>query len=87
MGDLEPWPVQSNGHLSESNPASLLHSYPPNPDPTTIDEATWQRAEEAAQEVIRHVHPTIASEKRRKAVVEYVNHIITKYIGIVVITF
>ncbi|XP_078181032.1 uncharacterized protein LOC144574828 [Carex rostrata] len=87
MGDLEPWLVHSNGHLSQPNPESLLHPYPPNPDPTTIDEATWQRAEEAAKEVLRHVHPTIASEKSRKAVVEYVNHIITKYIGTVVSPF
>ncbi|KAF3327374.1 Poly(A) RNA polymerase cid14 [Carex littledalei] len=86
MGDLEPWMVQSNGHLSQPNPEGLLH-YGPNPDPTTIDEVTWQRAEEAAQEVIRHVHPTNASEKSRKAVVEYVNHIITKYIGTVVSPF
>ncbi|XP_078181029.1 uncharacterized protein LOC144574826 isoform X2 [Carex rostrata] len=87
MGDLEPWPVQSNGHLSEPNQEGLLQSYPPNPDPTAIDEATWQRAEAAAQEVIRHVHPTIASESSRKAVVEYVHSIIRKFIGSAVSPF
>ncbi|KAJ4786916.1 PAP/OAS1 substrate-binding domain superfamily [Rhynchospora pubera] len=87
MGDLEPWPGHANGILSEPNPESLLNPYPPNPDLTTIDEATWQRAEEAAQEVLRHIHPTVASEKSRMAVVEYVDHIITKYIGTVVSPF
>lgn len=64
---------------SPSSPSSNLH--PPNPHHLAIGADAWLQAEQATQEVIRHILPTVVSEQRRKAVVDYVQKLIRGLLG------
>lgn len=86
MGDLRDWSPEPNGAvLEERSPSSS--SLPSSPssvfstNQTGISAAYWQRAEEATQGVIAQVQPTDVSERRRKAVIDYVQRLIRGCIG------
>ncbi|KAH7553950.1 hypothetical protein JRO89_XS12G0084400 [Xanthoceras sorbifolium] len=76
MGDRRHWSPEPNGAvLDERSPSS------------TIASEYWQRAEEATQGIISQVQPTIVSEERRKAVIDYVQRLIRNYLGCEVFPF
>ena len=85
MGDLRDWSIEVNGAVLEDGPSSSKSlSSPPPPlssNQTAIGSEYWQRAEEATQGIIGQVQPTVVSEKRRRAVIDYVQRLIRGYLG------
>lgn len=85
MGDLRDWSPEPNGAVLEERPP-LSSSLPSSPSSVFSTNQTgsaeyWQRAEEATQGVIAQVQPTQVSERRRKAVIDYVQRLIRGCIG------
>ncbi|RRT72718.1 hypothetical protein B296_00034237, partial [Ensete ventricosum] len=78
MGDQQDWPPLANGSSSEG----FSHSMPTNPDLSAVGPGNLIRAEQATAEVMRCIQPTVVSEQRRKAVVEYMQKLLKRYIGI-----
>ncbi|RWW85032.1 hypothetical protein BHE74_00006329, partial [Ensete ventricosum] len=78
MGDQQDWPPLANGGSSEG----FSHSMPTNPDLSAVGPGNLIRAEQATAEVMRCIQPTVVSEQRRKAVVEYMQKLLKRYIGI-----
>ncbi|KAH0995142.1 hypothetical protein GBA52_019006 [Prunus armeniaca] len=99
MGDLrEDWSSELNGAVVEERPssASSLSSSPSslfssNQASAAAEEGIsaeyWKKAEEATQGVIAQVQPTDVSERRRKAVIEYVQRLIRGCLGCEVFPF
>lgn len=79
MGDLRDWSPEPNGAVFGERPSSSSSSVPSNQ--TAIGAEYWQRAEEATQAIIAQVQPTVVSEERRKAVIDYVQRLIRNYLG------
>lgn len=78
MGNLD----SLKGNLTEEEcPPSA------NPLPTAIDVGIegWSKAELRIGELISQIQPTVISENRRKAVVQYVQHLVHRCIGCEVI--
>eukprot|EP00268_Persea_americana_P011133 TRINITY_DN1465_c1_g2_i2.p1 TRINITY_DN1465_c1_g2~~TRINITY_DN1465_c1_g2_i2.p1 ORF type:complete len:984 (-),score=174.72 TRINITY_DN1465_c1_g2_i2:957-3908(-) len=90
MGNLEVM-LPQNGELAEETQLaspSQLSSHPHTASITTeITTESWQRAEETTHEIICRIQPTVVSEERRKAVVEYVQSLIKAYLGSEVFPF
>ncbi|KAG6500155.1 hypothetical protein ZIOFF_039994 [Zingiber officinale] len=83
MGDLQAWPALSDeGSLEEVGQPMQPHPPAVNPDPSAISAENWQVAEKATQDVLRCIQPTVVSEHRRKDVVEYVQKLLKRCIGI-----
>lgn len=79
MGDLRSWSLEQNGAVAEEKPSSSSSSSFSSlllSNPTAIDSDCWPRAEEATQAIISQVQPTVVSERRRKAVIDYVQRLI-----------
>lgn len=55
------------------------------PDPSAVTEDCWAVAEEAVQEVVNCVHPTLDTEEKRKDVVDHVQRLIRCSLGCEVI--
>ncbi|XP_021833122.1 uncharacterized protein LOC110772938 [Prunus avium] len=99
MGDLrEDWSSELNGAVVEERPssASLLSSSPSSLFSSNqasaaaaagISAEYWKKAEEATQGVIAQVQPTDVSERRRKAVIDYVQRLIRGCLGCEVFPF
>ncbi|PKA57629.1 DNA polymerase sigma subunit [Apostasia shenzhenica] len=101
MGDLQLCPEQAgvvSAALADDDPplspspASTFRSvfppsHPPNPHPSAIGASTWRQAEQATEDVIRHIQPTVVSEQRRKTVVEYVQRLIRSFLSCEVFSF
>ncbi|KAL9425850.1 hypothetical protein AB3S75_032755 [Citrus x aurantiifolia] len=85
MGDLRDWSPEPNGAVFGERPSSSSSSVPSNQ--TAIGAEYWQRAEEATQGIIAQVQPTVVSEERRKAVIDYVQRLIRNYLGCEVFPF
>ncbi|KAG2686166.1 hypothetical protein I3760_10G164800 [Carya illinoinensis] len=89
MGDISVWSPEPNGAVLEEMPSSSSSSQssflPSNQ--TEIGAEYWQRAEDATQGVIAQVQPTILSENRRKAVIDYVQRLIKGFLGCEVFPF
>lgn len=93
MGDLrEDWSSELNGAVVEERPssASSLSSSPSSLFSSNqasaaaaagISAEYWKKAEEATQGVIAQVQPTDVSERRRKAVIDYVQRLIRGCLG------
>ncbi|XP_010529933.1 PREDICTED: uncharacterized protein LOC104806642 isoform X2 [Tarenaya hassleriana] len=79
MGDLDDWSV-----LEERSSSPL--SPPPLRAPSDQLEF-WQRAEEATRGIIAQVHPTLVSEERRRAVIDYVQILVKTTLGCEVYPF
>ncbi|KAL2486235.1 PAP/OAS1 substrate-binding domain superfamily [Abeliophyllum distichum] len=47
----------------------------PPPNPAAINAECWAAADEAAQQVVNCIHPTLNSEKERKEVIDYVRRL------------
>lgn len=81
MGDLRDWsPELPNGIVSDERPSSSSSSSSNQTAPTIAAEYL-QRAEDATQGIIAQVQPTVVSENRRKAVIDYVQRLIKNYLG------
>ncbi|XP_049388422.1 uncharacterized protein LOC125852775 [Solanum stenotomum] len=57
------------------------------PDPSAVTEDSWAVAEEAVQEVVNCVHPTLDTEEKRKDVVDYVQRLIRCTLGCEVFSY
>ncbi|KAJ8461089.1 hypothetical protein OPV22_034015 [Ensete ventricosum] len=76
MGDLQSWPPLANGDAAGGHHSPRAQLQEPNPHPSMIRAENWRRAEEATREVLRCIRPTVVSEQRRKAVVDYVQQLL-----------
>ncbi|KAJ0028369.1 hypothetical protein Pint_35040 [Pistacia integerrima] len=85
MGDLRDWSPELSGVVLEERPLSSPSSLSLNQ--TEIGAEYWQKAEEATQGIIAKVQPTVVSEERRKAVIDYVQRLIRNYLGCAVFPF
>ncbi|RWV95554.1 hypothetical protein GW17_00041818 [Ensete ventricosum] len=85
MGDLQSWPPLANGDAAGGHHSPRAQLQEPNPHPSMIRAENWRRAEEATREVLRCIRPTVVSEQRRKAVVDYVQQLLKTRISRVVI--
>ncbi|KAL4271425.1 hypothetical protein GQ457_13G027340 [Hibiscus cannabinus] len=81
MGDLRDWSPEPNGVSSRDRSSSSSSNQ------TGISAEYWRKAEEATQGIIARVQPTVVSEERRKAVIDYVQRLIRNYIGCEVFPF
>ncbi|KAM1653394.1 hypothetical protein ACFX15_005608 [Malus domestica] len=52
-----------------------------NPDPSVIATESWAGAEEATQEIVSKIQPTLAAHQTRKEVIQYVQNLITCNVG------
>lgn len=88
MGDLRDCSPEPNGIVVEERPSSSSSSSTFSSNQTAaIGAEYWKRAEEATQGVISQVQPTVVSEKRRRAVIEYVQRLIRGFLGCEVFPF
>lgn len=76
MGDLHV-----NGVVfGEDRPCSSSPPSPPlpvmNPDPSSVTEEAWSAAEITTDEILRRIQPTLAADRRRREVVDYVQRLI-----------
>ncbi|XP_042402577.1 uncharacterized protein LOC121992343 isoform X2 [Zingiber officinale] len=81
MGDLESWPPLADADASGGHESLYSHPQLPNPHPSVIKAENWKRAEEATREVLWCIRPTVVSEERRKAVVDYVQELLRTRMG------
>ncbi|XP_044472959.1 uncharacterized protein LOC123201491 isoform X2 [Mangifera indica] len=85
MGDLRDWSLELNGAVLEERPLSSPSLVPLNQ--TEIGAEYWQKAEEATRAIIAKVQPTVVSEARRKAVIDYVQRLIRNRLSCEVFPF
>ncbi|XP_020216409.1 uncharacterized protein LOC109800120 isoform X2 [Cajanus cajan] len=76
MGDLHV-----NGVVfGEDRPCASSPPSPPlpssNPDPSSIAPDAWAAAEKTTSEILRRIQPTLAADRRRREVVDYVQRLI-----------
>ena len=60
-------------------------SFSSNPDPWSIVEENWERAEEFTREIVYRIHPTVESNFKRKQVIGYVQRLVKSSLGFEVI--
>lgn len=86
MGDVGG--VSSNGGvLVDDDPfSSFSVSGRRQPDPASITDECFAAAEEAAEQVMNCIHPTLDSEEKRKDVIDYVQRLIKRHLDCEVIT-
>lgn len=89
MGDLQDWSPELNGTSLEERPSSFssLSLSASTSNQAVITAEYWQRAEEVTQGIIAKVQPTVVSEERRKAVIDYVQRVIRSNLGCEVYPF
>ncbi|GLU17866.1 hypothetical protein SLE2022_342160 [Rubroshorea leprosula] len=94
MGDLQDWSPELNGVVSEERLSSSSSSSSFSSSSSLFSSnqtgncgEIWQKAEEATQEIIALVQPTVVSEKRRKEVIDYVQSLVKKYLHCKVFPF
>ncbi|KDP22776.1 hypothetical protein JCGZ_00363 [Jatropha curcas] len=85
MGDLRAWSPEPNGVVLEERPSWSSSSQ--GNQTVIISAEYWQKAEDLTQGIIAQVQPTVVSEERRKAVIDYVQRLIRKSIGCEVFPF
>ncbi|KAK8467085.1 hypothetical protein PHAVU_008G248100 [Phaseolus vulgaris] len=76
MGDLH-----ANGIVfGEDRPCGSSPPSPPlpisNPDPSSVVADAWAAAEQTTGEILRSIQPTLAADRRRREVVDYVQRLI-----------
>lgn len=76
MGDLH-----ANGIVfGEDRPCGSSPPSPPlpisNPDPSSVAADAWAAAEQTTGEILRSIQPTLAADRRRREVVDYVQRLI-----------
>ncbi|GMH26381.1 hypothetical protein Nepgr_028224 [Nepenthes gracilis] len=83
MGDLR----EPNVAVAADSPSPSPSSSPSRPDPFLIGSERWAWAERVTQEIIGWVQPTVMSEERRRAVIDYVQRLIRNSLGCQVFPF
>ncbi|KAE8662771.1 putative serine/threonine-protein kinase WNK5-like [Hibiscus syriacus] len=84
MGDLRDWSPERNGVVEEERSSSSSSS---SSNQAGIALEYWKKAEEATDGIIAQVRPTVVSEDRRKAVIDYVQRLLKNYLGCEVFPF
>ncbi|KAE8718270.1 putative serine/threonine-protein kinase WNK5-like [Hibiscus syriacus] len=84
MGDLRDWSPERNGVVEEERSSSSSSS---SSNQAGIALEYWKKAEEATEGIIAQVQPTVVSEDRRKAVIDYVQQLLKNYLGCEVFPF
>ncbi|KAE8039405.1 hypothetical protein FH972_011820 [Carpinus fangiana] len=84
MGDLQVCsPPRSSGVVLGEY--CLCGASPPlpalNPDPVSIGAESWAAAERTTHEVVCRIHPTLATDYKRREVIEYVQGLIKSRVG------
>ncbi|CAI9776521.1 unnamed protein product [Fraxinus pennsylvanica] len=84
MGDLV-MKSSSGGVLVEDGPlvfglGSISGSGRRQPDPVSINDECFLAAEEAAEQVMNCIHPTLDSEENRKDVIDYVQRLLKRHL-------
>ncbi|XP_031271328.1 uncharacterized protein LOC116129750 [Pistacia vera] len=82
MEDLQESSSTSSSLISCSSSSSS-----PNQHPLAIDTELWLMAEERIQEILCIIQPALASEQKRKGVIEYLQQLINSYYGVEVFSF
>ncbi|KAJ8753802.1 hypothetical protein K2173_000056 [Erythroxylum novogranatense] len=83
MGDLRAWSPEPNFVVVEERPSSSS----PVPLPSSNQTEYWKRAEAVTERIIAKIQPTVVSEERRKAVIDYVQRLIRNSVGCEVFPF
>lgn len=79
MGDVGG--VSSNGGVSvDESLSSFSGSRRRQSDPASITDECFVAAEEAAEQVMNCIHPTLDSEEKRKDVIDYVQRLIKRHL-------
>ncbi|KAK4407651.1 hypothetical protein Sango_0346100 [Sesamum angolense] len=79
MGELG---VANSGGRAEQRSGFFLGSRSSTPpDPASLSEESLSAAEEAAQQVLNCVHPTLDSEEKRRDIVDYVQRLIKSHLN------
>ncbi|XP_020550435.1 uncharacterized protein LOC105163859 isoform X2 [Sesamum indicum] len=79
MGELR---VANSGGRAEQRSGFFLGSRSSTPpDPASLSEESLSAAEEAAQQVLNCVHPTLDSEEKRRDIVDYVQRLIKSHLN------
>ena len=82
MGDLRAWsPEPPNAAVLEERLSSSSSSSSSSNQTAGIAAESLQRAEEATQGIIAQVQPTVVSENRRRAVIDYVQRLLRTWLG------
>ncbi|XP_050288714.1 uncharacterized protein LOC126727194 isoform X2 [Quercus robur] len=87
MGDLKVCSARHNGVVLCGEDRLYSSSTPPpplpasNPDPCSIGSESWASAERTAQEIVWRIQPTLATDRKRKEVIKYVQRLIKKRVG------
>ncbi|XP_022721907.1 uncharacterized protein LOC111279218 isoform X2 [Durio zibethinus] len=84
MGGFRDRSPEPNGVPSEERSFTSSSS---SSNQAGISVEYWKKAEEATQGIIAQVQPTVVSEERRKAVIDYVQRLIRHYLGYEVFPF
>lgn len=88
MGELEVANSKGNASTEEEPSAfGLVWKSSPPPDPALISEECLSAAEEAAEQVLNCVHPTLDSEEKRRDVIDYVQQLVKSRLSCEVINF
>lgn len=86
MGDLQACSLPNiNGDIFAED--RLCPLSPLNPDPASIGEETWIRAETTTQEIISWIQPTLVANQKRRDVIDYVQRLLKYCIGCEVIGY
>ncbi|KAL9253730.1 HESO1-like protein [Drosera capensis] len=85
MGDFR----EPNDPVSEDWPPSSSSSPPwlGHDEPLSVGEEIWVRAERVTCEIISRVRPTVASERRRRDAIDYVQRLIRDRLGFELLPF
>lgn len=76
MGDL----LVNGVVFGEDRPCASSPPSPPlppsNPDPSSVAADAWAAAEKTTAEILSRIRPTLAADRRRREVVDYVQRLI-----------
>ncbi|GAB2229527.1 hypothetical protein Drorol1_Dr00013773 [Drosera rotundifolia] len=82
--------LNSMGDFREPNDP-VSEDWPPpwsgHDEPLSVGEEKWVRAERVTREIISRVRPTVASERRRRDVIDYVQRLIRDRLGCELLPF
>lgn len=85
MGELGA--ASSDGGAKQRSGFGLGWKCSTLPDPASLSEECLSAAEEAAQQVLNCIHPTLDSEEKRRDIVDYVQRLIKSHLKCEVINF
>ncbi|KAK4606859.1 hypothetical protein RGQ29_000909 [Quercus rubra] len=93
MGDFKVCSAGHNGDVLCDEDRLYSSSSPPlplpasNPDTCSIGSESWAIAERTTQEIVCRIQPTLATDHKRKEVIEYVQRLIRNRVGCEVVPY